>query len=206
MTEAKDVSSIRILSAALQMGAAGVIAAGVWWACFFVLPPLVGQDGLSDRLLFALKCFAVAVLLTFLTGVEGVAHERLTSTAFDPLAGKESRRLLINLRYLQNTLEQLIVFLPGLLLLAVYCENGSSMRAVVAATLVWILARIAFWIGYHIGPQQRVAGLIGTAQSMVVLLYVCARFGYELGGIWGASIPLVLFGVAESLLLAKVRP
>jgi hypothetical protein len=52
----------------------------------------------------------------------------------------------INLRYLQNTLEQLVLFMPGVLGLAVYCSDGGSMRAVAATTVVWIAARIAFWI------------------------------------------------------------
>ena len=41
------------------------------------------------------------------------------------------------------------------------------------------------------------------AQSMIVLLYVCARFGYELGGVWGALVPLALFALAETVLVIK---
>lgn len=206
--EMKDTESrapFRVSVAAFQMAIAVIAAGLIWWACFQLLPPITGMDLTLDRMLFALKCAAIALLLTFLTGIEAVAHERLTSPAFDPLAGKESRRLLINLRYLQNTLEQVILFVPGLLLLAAYAEGGADMRAVVAASLVWTLARIAFWVGYHIGPQQRVAGLVGSAQSMIVLLYVCARFGYELAGAFGAAVPLTLFGLAEAVLVMTVR-
>ena len=44
--------------------------------------------------------------------------------------------MTINLRYLQNTLEQLMLFIPGLLGLAVYCSSGRSMRAIVATSLL----------------------------------------------------------------------
>ena len=61
----------------------------------------------------------------------------------------------VNLRYLQNTFEQLAVFVPGLFGLAVYCTNGELMRAVVATTVVWIVARAAFLIGYHRSAPRR---------------------------------------------------
>jgi hypothetical protein len=41
---------------------------------------------------------------------------------------------------------------------------------------------------------------------MLVLLYVCTRFGFEIGGLAGAITPLVLFGCAEVLLVRATRP
>ncbi|MFM0134210.1 hypothetical protein [Paraburkholderia sediminicola] len=89
------------------------------------------------------------MLFCLVTGVEGVAHERLTSPAFDLLADFETYRLRVNRRYLQNTVEQTIVCAASLFGLAAYCPDGSSMRAVVATTVVRIVARAAFWLGYH---------------------------------------------------------
>lgn len=195
-------SRFPLRSAVVQIGLASLIAAVIWWGCARFIPSSDMPDAF-DRVMFALKCSAVAILLTFLTGLEAVSHERLTSEAFDPLAGKETKSILVNLRYLQNTLEQLILFVPGLLLLAAYSDAGSVTQTVSAATLVWIVARIAFWIGYRRGPQYRIAGLVGMMQSMIVLLYVCARFGYELGGFWGASVPLALFALAETVLVMR---
>src|SRR5580692_4478330 len=128
---------------------AAVIAVALWFGVDRFMPPLAGMDSLDARMVFTLKCCCAAVLFCLVTGVEAVAHERLSSPAFDPLAGFETRRLRVNLRYLQNTLEQLVVFAFGLFGLAAYCANGSQMRAVAATTLVWIVARIAFWVGYH---------------------------------------------------------
>ena len=157
-------------------------------------------------MLFALKCFCLAVLFCVVTGVEAVAHERLVSTAFDPLSGFETRRLRVNQRYLQNTLEQTLVFAAALFGLSAYCPDGSAMRAVLATTIVWILARFAFWIGYHRSAAMRGLGAPGMALSLIVLLYVAGRIGYEAGGLVGAAVPIVAFLAIEVYLFRATQP
>ena len=202
MNDKAHVARFPVRSAIVQVGLASLVVALIWWACYRFIP-LSDLPDVFDRVMFALKWSGVAILLTFLTGIEAVSHERLVTEAFDPLAGKETKSILVNLRYLQNTLEQLMLFVPGLLLLAAYAEPANAAQSVSAAALVWILARFAFWIGYRQGPQYRIAGLVGMAQSMIILLYVSARFGYELGGVWGASVPLILFALAETVLVIR---
>jgi uncharacterized MAPEG superfamily protein len=157
-------------------------------------------------MLFTLKCCCLAVLFCLVTGVEAVAHERLSSPAFDPLSGFETRRLRVNQRYLQNTLEQILVFAAGLFCLAAYSPDGSAMRAVLATTIVWILARAAFWIGYHRSAAMRGLGAPGMALSMIVLLYVAGRIGYEAGGFVGAAVPVVAFLAIEAFLFRATLP
>jgi hypothetical protein len=94
---------------------AAPVTLALWLGTYHLLPPLAGMDDPLARLFFALNCCCVAILLCFVTGIEAVAHERLRSPAIDPLADHETLRLKINLRYLQHTLEQLLVFVPGLL-------------------------------------------------------------------------------------------
>jgi len=182
------------------------VAIALWFGTIFLLPPLAGMDAPLDRLVFALKCCAVAILFSLVMGVEAVAHERLRSPAIDPLAGYETRRMRVNLRYLQNTLEQLVVFVPGLLGLAAYSPDGSAMRRVVAATVVWIAARIAFWIGYHRSSAERGYGAPGLIVGMLMLLYVCARFGFELAGWAGAAGIVVPFVLMEAIITWKTGP
>ncbi|WGS54078.1 MAPEG family protein [Paraburkholderia sp. D15] len=185
---------------------ASLLAVVLWLGIERGMAPLPGMDSLGARMLVTLKCFCVAVLFSVVTGVEAVAHERLTSPAFDPLAGFETRRLRINQRYLQNTVEQIIVFAAALFGLAAYCADGSSMRAVVATTVVWIVARAAFWLGYQRSAALRGLGAPGMALSMIVLLYVASRFGDELAGTAGAIAPLALFFAIEAVLFVGTRP
>jgi hypothetical protein len=193
-------------AAVVPIAAAFPVAILLWLGTYYLLPPLAGMNDMLARLVFTLKCICVAVLFCFITGIEAVAHERLRSPAIDPLAGYETPRLRVNLRYLQNTLEQFVVLVPGLLGLAAYCPDGATMRAVVATTLVWIVARIAFWIGYHRGSPLRGLGAPGMVLGMLVLLYVCARFGYDIAGPVGAILPLIAFAAAEAVLVWATRP
>lgn len=181
------------------------VAILLWLGLYTYLPPLMGMESLGARMLFALKCCCLAVLFSLVTGVEAVAHERLFSPAFDPLSGFETHRLRINQCYLQNTLEQIVVFAAGLFGLAAYCSTGSGMRAIVATTLVWILARYAFWIGYHRSAAMRGLGAPGMAMSMIVLLYVVSRFGYEAAGVIGAVAPVAAFLFIEGYLFRATR-
>ncbi len=190
----------------IAIAAAMPVAVLLWLAIAYLLPPLPGMDSLSGRMLFTLKCDCLAILFCLVTGVEAVAHERLSSPAFDPLSGFETRRLRVNQRYLQNTLEQTIVFSAALFGLAAYSPDGSAMRAVLATTVVWIVARFAFWIGYHRRAAMRGVGAPGMALSMIVLLYVAGRFGYELGGLAGAAAPVLAFLAIEAFLFWATRP
>ena len=200
-------STIKRQQSALMAGMllAIPVAVAFWLAVYHLLPPIEGMAEPVDRLMFAFGCGCVAILLCFVTAIEAVAHERLFSSAIDPLAGAESPRMIVNLRYLQNTLEQLMLFVPGLLALAWYSADGRSMRAVVATTAVWIVARFVFWIGYHRAQRFRAPGLVGMAQSIAVLLYVCVRFANDVAGWPGAAAVVALFAGIEAYLFLVLR-
>lgn len=190
----------------IAIAAAMPVALVLWLAIAFLMPPLTGMDSLGGRMLFTLKCCCLAVLFCLVTGVEAVAHERLSSPAFDPLIGFETRRLRVNQRYLQNTLEQILVFAAAVFGLAAYSPDGAAMRAVLATTVVWVLARFAFWIGYHRSVAMRGLGAPGMALSIIVLLYVAGRIGFDFGGFVGAVVPVVAFLVIEAFLFRATRP
>ena len=177
----------------------------LWIAMYRFLPPLAGMGDLDARMVIALKCLAVATLFALVGGVEAIAHERLQSAAFDPLAGHKTKRLRVNLRYLQNTLEQTVIFAVGLFGLAAYLTSGESMRAVPATTIIWILNRFAFWIGYHRSAAMRGLGAPSMAVSLIMLLYVVARVGHDVAGIAGTVCLVGLYLGLEAVLFLKTR-
>ena len=187
------------------IAASVAISAILWVALWQLLPPLSGMDSLQARMLVALKCVALATLFCFVAGIEAVAHERLQSNAFDPLQGHQTERLRVNLRYLQNTLEQLVVFAVGLFGLATFLDSGPAMRIVIASTVVWILNRFAFWIGYHRSAAMRGLGAPSMLIGLAMLLYVVARIGGDVAGTLGTIIAIALFLALEAVLFLKTR-
>lgn len=183
----------------------GAVSIALWFALMRFLPPLNGMEDVGARMLIALKCVVVATLFALVAGVEAVAHERLQSAAFDPLAGHQTKRLQVNLRYLQNTLEQTVIFAVALFGLAAYMTSGEAMRAVPAVTVIWVVNRYAFWIGYHRSAAMRGLGAPSMAVSLVVLLYVAARIGGDIAGSAGTIAILALFGAVEAVLFLKTR-
>lgn len=188
------------------IAASSTVAAAIWFGVVYFAPPITGMEPVDARMIFAFKCCCLAVLFCFVLGVEAVAHERLQSAAFDPLAGHETRRLRVNLRYLQNTLEQFVIFAVGLFGLAFYSTGADAMRAVLATTIVWILGRFAFWIGYHRSAAMRGIGAPGVIVSLLVLIYVGARIGHDVAGTAGTIVVIAAFLAIEALLFWKTRP
>jgi hypothetical protein len=191
----------------LMLAMAGTVplAVLIWWAAYRLLPGGVAAAGAASPMRFALGGTVLAVLLCFLTGIEAVAHGRLFSAAINPLAGAESPALKVDLRYLQHTLEQLVLFIPSLFALAAWLEPESAVRAMAATILIWILSRYAFWIGYHRAPRWRALGLAGMMQSLLILLWAAWIFGNGIGGFWWGAAPVALFLGVEAVLVVLAR-
>ena len=70
------------------------------------------------------------------------------------------------LRVQQNTLEQLVLFLPGLWLFSFYVNP--LWGAIIGA--VWLVGRIAYAWGYYQAAEKRAIGFAISSLSGVVLL------------------------------------
>lgn len=70
------------------------------------------------------------------------------------------------LRVQQNTLEQLVLFVPSLWLFSLYVSPfwGTGIGA------IWLVGRIAYAWGYYQAPNKRVIGVIICSISSLVLL------------------------------------
>jgi hypothetical protein len=198
-----EVSRLPIRYSAVVMTAAVLIAVAIWAMAFLVplrMPALMTNGGQVVA-----SSISLASVLTLLLMTESIAHERLVSDSFNPLAQRDSQRLQINQRVLQNTLEQLPLFGVGIAMICWLYPPELAFHAALAATIVWILSRWAFWIGYHIGPQHRIAGLVGSAQSMIVLLGTLAVLGWRLGGYLGATFVISVFSIGELIIINGLR-
>jgi hypothetical protein len=141
--------------------ASGIIAmiAGVS-VIYNLWPANVALADLSSRLAYTLQAAAFAVL-PLLFGIIAVGNGRFLSEAIDPTLHKESAAMEINGRVVDNTLQQYLIYLVGTLALSVGL-TAEQMRAIPAVAIVFVVARIAFWIGYRIHPLHRAFGFAAT--------------------------------------------
>ncbi len=154
----------------VAIGAASGVAAmvGSVWALYQRWPVIPGLTDVAARLAYALEMNAFAIL-PLLIGVMVVGNNRFLSEAIDPTLHKENAATEINGRVVDNTLQQTLLFLVGTLALSVNL-TGPEMRVIPAVTLIFVVARIAFWIGYRINPLYRAFGMAATGYLNVGLL------------------------------------
>src|SRR5262249_25133013 len=115
----------------------------------------------ASRLAYALKADVVAVL-PLLFAIIAVGNKRFTSEAIDPTLHKEDMAAQIDGRVVDNTLQQYVLFLIGTLALSVNLA-AEQMGVIAAAAIVFVVARVAFWIGYRIHPLYRAFGMAATS-------------------------------------------
>lgn len=149
--------------------ASGVIAMiGSLWLLYNVLPAPTGAEAVAVRLDYALKWNAFAALPLFVM-LGAVGNARFLGQAIDPTLGKEDRRMVIDGRVADNTLQQFVLFAAGSLALAA-AVTGPEVRIVGAAAITFVVMRVAFWIGYRIRPVYRAFGFSSTAYMNAGLL------------------------------------
>ena len=149
---------------------------GVAFAIWEMLRQVITTDPAADAAArLGLACAAllpsVCVLLLMVVVQMGL---RVVTRAIDPLAGCDGRLLQVNQRALANTVEQLTAFAPALLAVAARAPAG-WMPSLVAAGLVFGLARMVFWGGYLVGPLGRSPGMAATYAVNVATLVTAVR-------------------------------
>ena len=149
--------------------ASGVAVMIISVAGLYQLWPI--NPGLADidhRLAFALQANAFAAL-PLLIAVMAVGNSRFLSEAIDPTLHKESLAMQIDGRVVDNTLQQFVLFFVATAALSVNLTSD-TMRLIPAAAIVFVFARIAFWVGYRIHPLYRAFGMAATGYLNAGLL------------------------------------
>lgn len=141
-----------------------------------LMPGIAVDANAGERLAYALQWIAVAALPLALA-IGSVGNARFSSEAINPLAGKESPATAINCRVVDNSVQQYLLFTVATLAVAAGAR-GDQLGVVAAAAITFVLARVAFWIGYRIRPVFRAAGFASTFYLNLGL------FGYALWLAW----------------------
>ena len=155
---------------------AGMVAAVVvgiavaFYAPWGAPDPLPQNEG--ERLAFAVRWLLVPGLALFV-GIGMTANQRfLKSDAIDGERKVESWAFEVNLRYNQNTLEQLALAAVAWTGLALTLPAG-QLGIIARMALLFGAGRVAFWLGYLYAPWARAFGMGLTAYpSFVALVYL----------------------------------
>jgi hypothetical protein len=137
------------------------------WALSRVMPCLPEGADAGDRLAFAAKWIAIAAAPLFFA-IVAVGNRRFLTEAIDPLLGKESPAMIVNGRVVDNNVQQYLLFVVAAFAVAA-AADGPQLGLVSAASLLFIVFRFAFWIGYRIHPLYRAFGMSSTAYLNVLL-------------------------------------
>jgi uncharacterized MAPEG superfamily protein len=122
----------------------------------------------ADRLAYAAAwLLPVAILLFAMTMATGFG--RAVTRNGDPTARGDSRYVDISRRVLTNSVEQSLVFALAALTMGAVTPAG-QLGLLGSLTILFVIARIAFWIGYLIQPVYRYAGFALTAEINIVIL------------------------------------
>ncbi|HJU77155.1 MAG TPA: MAPEG family protein, partial [Sphingomicrobium sp.] len=131
------------------------------------------------RIGYALR-WAVVAVLPFFVMLAAIGNARFTSEAIDPTLGKDSPKMIVDGRVADNTLQQLVLFLVGMLALAVTLPV-QRLSIVAAVSITFVIMRLAFWVGYRIKPVYRAFGFASTAYMnlgmLLAALWLWARPG-----------------------------
>jgi hypothetical protein len=150
----------KIVAIGAACGVAAMVLA-MWLLSTRVLPVPAGLATVGDRLAYALHWDAFAAVPLFLM-IGAIGNGRAMSAAIDPTLGVEDGKMIVNGRVADNTTQQFLLFLAGSLGLA--ASLPPDRMPVIGAAAIWfVVARIAFWIGYRIHPLYRAFGFASTA-------------------------------------------
>lgn len=159
-----------------------VLVLGIFYGGYYHVPegviPLPRDGDVSTRLFYTLRCFLAPVaVLWMMIALVGLSRGKVG--ALNPLAGRE-HLMLLGKKRLINTLEQLTIFAMHALCLTFLLER-EEMKVIFLYSLIFVLGRILFWVGYGINPMYRALGMFTTFLSCAIVqgiaVYaVCSRY------------------------------
>ena len=118
---------------------------------------------------FVANVFAMIPLFSMLIVV---GNARFFSRSIDPMLHAETPLLETNGRVADNTLQQNFIFFVATVALTSMLDP-EQMNSILALTITFVIARVAFWIGYRIDPLYRAPGMGATAyMNLGIIAYV----------------------------------
>lgn len=165
VTSRRDSSSLqrppfgmsrRVWTFAKALVAAAVASFAIYATTQLALDWQPAEWGVADKLALVVKAAAVAILPA-LAAIAVVAAQRLNPEHFVGEKVKRNSALDINIRFIQNTIEQFVVYFVANAALALYALSIHAKLVPVFA-VTFLVARVLYWWGYHYNSYVRSFG------------------------------------------------
>ena len=159
-----------------KMVLTGTFCACALLLCFCVVAvyvpfPKLRLPTLLDRVVFTLRWLIVS-LLSISAGVIWVGSMRYATAAINPLDPSGKKYVELRSRYLQNTVEQLLLHSFSLIALSTYLSE-ENMYLVPLLVVLFSIARLLFAVGYSMDPLKRALGFVMTFLPTVGVILYC---------------------------------
>lgn len=132
-------------------------------------------DDPASRLAFAVQ-WLVWPGMTLLAGIFGASRRGFYEEAIEGTRTPAPWTLEVNLRYNTNTVEQVLLAAIAWLGLAASAPV-SYLSAIPVMAVLFVLGRVAFWVGYAINPLARTFGMTLSALPTILAYgYLMAQY------------------------------
>ena len=154
---------------------------GYYWTNFIPVP---ASMTFSTRLSYTLRC-SLPMVLVLGFAVMAVIGRRVTNPKLaNPLSGNDVI-MQVDKNFLQNTLEQLSLSFPTLLIATAYFDTPEIMKIIPLYSFTFVFGRVAFRVGYGLGPKYRSMGMITNLLSFWILVTIVAYLMFTKGLVYG---------------------
>lgn len=136
---------------------------------------------LEDRLRLVMTCSFFAIMPAIFA-IMIVAAQRLNTRMMVGHMPRPNSPLEINTRFILNTFEQFTMFFVAHVTVALYAPVDEA-RSTVLMTVLFLVGRMTFWIGYHRNPLIRAFGFGLTFYPIVATyfwLFCLIVFGVDI--------------------------
>lgn len=168
-----------ILSALLTAG----ILYGGYYHCNSI--PVPKSNNFEDTFIYFIRCCVFPCAIVIFNAVVSVIGKRTTTPAANPLAGKE-HFLTMEKNFLSNSVEQALIFLMISAVLITYLDT-TEMKIIPLYTIVWVVGRILFRIGYGISPLYRSLGMLMHIWTSPIFIALVSYLMYSRGFMYKIS-------------------
>jgi len=138
------------------------------WVLAQIVPVPELENSQGRKLSYAIRWSIPPALLLFAM-LAAVGNARFLSEAIDPTLQKENQKLIVDGRVADNTTQQFLLFLVGILALASILPI-EKISYVPAVAITFVICRLVFWVGYRIHPLYRAPGFASTAYLNLFML------------------------------------